>query len=257
MVHVPMLLSTGAPKGPILAARQADQEPGQQEHVAEQQPMPGSSERSSAMCVSLAAVPTALATLAFPKGGDPSQPNAICSLADVPEWCAAACAALRTLPLCAAPAEVVQQAGGGPVSTAAHLEDTPADLASRCMLVAVSVLSACVTCVRDAVGPRNAPAEAAQAAHDALWHLHSSYCRLVHWAASGGARHLPALQQQRLGLLNILASTLELCGLLAAYCFPQELQEWAFTPGSQFPPLGCVGLPAVGNTACAAALGHV
>jgi hypothetical protein len=130
------------------------------------------------------------------------------SLADVPDWCAAAATALRMLP---AAAEAAQQAdeGTAAASAAQHAEDwtaaatddqavprqpSPASLALTANVLAQAIGQQCCTAAGQAAATAALDDPATRAAITSLLQLHSTACRAAAWAAASGARQwLPSL----------------------------------------------------------------
>ncbi|KAL4439769.1 hypothetical protein ABPG75_002770 [Micractinium tetrahymenae] len=192
-------------------------------------------------CSALTNVPNLLYGLCSPENAPTPQRAAqrepfplLDSLAGVPEWCAAALAALRAVPLCAALLHPVQPAGERAAATMepprAHTLDLMASISLR---VAVGTAVSCEACVRSSLVMASATAEAVRAAHGALRALHSALCRLAHWAAAGGGSGLPTLQRDWRQLLPALASSHSAPGLLAVWHHTQGLQEWVPAPDSR------------------------
>ncbi|KAL4439782.1 hypothetical protein ABPG75_002783 [Micractinium tetrahymenae] len=204
------LVSASSPEQPSPPRQQRQRGEAQQDEPTEQRPGGSLAEwadEAATVCNYLTNVPTLLYALCF-RGSGPSRlqqgaprepPPLLASLADVPDWCAAAVAALRLLPHCAALADATQRRELR-ANVASIRKHNPNMLAATSLTVAVHTALACEACVRGTLFAPTATAEAVHAAHDALWQLHSAFCRLADWLAAGGGSSLPGLQRQRLEL---------------------------------------------------------
>ncbi|KAL4439786.1 hypothetical protein ABPG75_002787 [Micractinium tetrahymenae] len=231
------LVSAGMPGQPPPPGQERQQQARQQQDAPTRQrlfgSLPGLFSEAATVCKYLAYAPTLLYAMCYRSSGPSAQqaaprepPPLLASLADVPDWCAAAVAALRVLPHCAALADAAQRpelrSSVAPVDMS-----SPDKLAATSLTVAVHTALACEACVRDTLFAPTATAEAVHAAHDALWQLHSAFCRLADWLAAGGGSSLPGLQRQRLELVHPLASTHRAPGMLTARQFTLAAQERA------------------------------